>query len=430
MKDKLITFAGKVGAQRHLSAIRDSFAMIMPILIAGSLVTLANVLLKLEPVQSIEFLKPLNNFLISINGNVWWGTFDMMALFIVVILGYNLAKSYDVNPPVASIIALSSYLTIVPQTPDGGTWGSISRSYTNATALFVGMIITVISVEIFVKLSSKDKLVIKMPEGVPPAVSKSFAALIPGVIAIMATAILVLGFEMAFASIMSVEHMSIFAIITKWVSTPLSKLADTLPAALSITFLSHFLWIFGIHGVNALEGIIQPALMPLLQANIDAFAQGAQIPHIVTKQMFDTYVYMGGCGTTLGLLIAIFISSKNEAKRSVAKLSIAPGIFNINEPVMFGIPIVLNPILAIPFLITPLVLTTITYFALWAGLAGRIIAVAPWFTPPILSAVITTNMPLESAILQVINLVISVLIYMPFVLMSDKQEEIAMKEKI
>lgn len=428
MKDKFLMFASKVGAQRHLNVLRDSFAMLMPLIMAGSfatmlssLIRLIGTLAKIEDIGSIPFF----NFIISINGNVWWGTFDMITIFVVVLIGYNLGKSYDANPAITAVIAISTYLCIVPQVPpgEGAGWGSINRNYTNAMGLFVGIFVAMLAIEIFAKLFKNKALIIKMPEAVPPAIARSFAALLPGAIAIIGTSAIVYTIEKLFGLILKPEvPMSIFDLVTKFVSAPITNVSGTLGAALGVTFMQHFLWIFGLHGSNILEGIMQPVYMPALTQNIEAFANGQPVVNIVTKQMFDTYINMGGSGTTLGLLIAIFISSKSAAKRSIATLSFPPGIFNINEPVLFGMPIVLNPILAIPFIVTPLVLTTLTYLMLQFNIAGRTIAIAPWFTPPIISAIITTDKPIQSAILQIVNMAISVLIYLPFVALSDKAE--------
>lgn len=419
MGDKFLTFAAKVGSQRHLVAIRDAFATIMPLIMAGSVAVLLNnihTMFGLEESFLPEFIR-------TFNGNVYWGSFSMICLFVVVMIGYNLAKSYDGNAILTAIVCLGSYVAITPQVFNEA-WGAIGSVYTSAVSLFVGMMVSIPAAEIFLRLSKNKRIVLKMPDGVPPAVSKSFAALIPGVVTLYVMVILVGGIEALYGVIARPETaMNIFDIVNKFVAYPIRGLADSLPAALLVAFFNHFLWCFGLHGSNILEGIMQPVYLPLLEQNIEAFRLGLEIPHIVTKQMLDIFVYMGGSGVTLGLLIAIFLSSKSKAKRAVAKLSFGPGIFNINEPVIFGIPIVLNPILAIPFVLAPILMTVTTYFALYFNLAGRTIALIPWATPPIISALIGTSKPIGSIVLQLVNLAISILIYLPFVKLSDRAEE-------
>lgn len=419
MGDKFLEFAAKVGSQRHLVAIRDAFATTIPLIFAGSLaVLLNNIHVMFGMSQSF-----LPGFIRNFNGNVYWGSFAMIGFLVVILIGYNLGKYYDVNPILTGLICFGSYISITPQVFNG-EWGAIASVYTSAASLFVGILVSVIASEIFVRLSSNKKLIIKMPEGVPPAVAKSFAALIPGVVTMYAVVIIIGGVEGLYNMLLKPEVvMTIFDIINELVAAPIRGLADSLPAALLVAFFNHLLWAFSLHGSNIMEGIMQPVYFPLLEANIEAFAAGLPIPHIVTKQMFDIYVYMGGSGSTLGLLIAIFLSSKSEAKRAVAKLSLGPGIFNINEPVIFGIPIVLNPILAIPFILAPMITTVTTYVALSMNLAGRTIAFIPWSTPPIVSALIGTDKPIGAIILQIINLAISILIYIPFVKLSDRAEK-------
>ncbi len=416
--DNFMNTMGRIGSQKHLVAIRDSFAMAMPIIIAGSLSVLLNNVHVLFGMESTFLPAWLQTF----NGNVWWGSIAMLTLFIVVLIGYNLGKAYNLNPISTAVVSLSSYLCIVPQVSGAGNWGNISWAYTQASSLFVGMLIAIVASEIFIKLSGINKLTIKMPDGVPPAVARSFASLIPGVITLYAVVAFVYLFELAFnATIFAGQDpMNIFHIVDAIVASPVRNVADTLWAALVYVFFVHFLWFFGLHGTNILEGIVQPIFLPLLEANIQAFSNGQAIPHIVTKQFFDTYVFMGGAGTTLGLVIAIFLASKNKARRAVATIGAPAVAFNINEPIIFGLPIVLNPLLFVPFILVPMVLTTVSYFAVSMGLAGHTIAMGIWSMPPILSAFLTTDKPLMSALLQIINICISVAIYIPFVVAIDK----------
>lgn len=422
----LLMFASKLGSQKHLVAIRDSFATIMPLIIAGAMaVMLNNFWVVFQPFGLKEnFLPP---FIVDLNGRVYWGTFAMMTLLIVIMIGYNLAKSYDGNPILTGLVCLGTYISMTPQVFNEG-WGALAAAYTNASALFVGLITAIVAAEIFIRLSKNEKIQIKMPEGVPPAVARSFSALIPGIVTLYVVVGAASGIESIYASI-SGEALNIFEMVNKFVALPLRNVADTLPAALLVAFFNHFLWVFGLHGTNILEGITHPIFTPLLERNVAAYAAGEVIPHIVTKQFFDTYIYLGGSGATLGLLIAIFIMSKSKAKRSIAKLSIGPGVFNINEPVVFGMPIVLNPILAIPFILNPLILTVISYFAISIGFAGRTIALGVWSMPPVLSAIMTTDKPFQSAILQIINIAISILVYIPFVALSDRAEIAKEKEE-
>lgn len=308
--------------------------------------------------------------------------------------------------------------------PDGATsfaaWGNINWAYTSATGMFVGILVALLATEIFVRLSRADFLVIKMPEGVPPAVARSFAALFPGMIllAIMSILCMLLG--------QTADH-NIFATITKYVGAPVKTMTDSLGSALFIVFIQQFLWFFGLHGPNIIGAVTEPILLQLLDENMRAIAAGQVAPHIITKPFFDSFVHLGGSGGTITLLAALFFAGKRKQNREIAKLGVAPGLFNINEPVIFGFPIVLNPILFVPFVFGPLVLTTIAYLATAIGLVPRTIAMVPWTFPPVIGGFVATA-SIQGALLAAVNLVVGFLIYLPFIRIIEKVQEKKEKE--
>jgi len=352
-------------------------------------------------------------------------------LMTVVAISYNLARHYDSDSLAAAVVSLSSYLAIVPQTitavsetgEEVAAWGNVSRIFTNAQGLFVGIIIALIATEIFVSLKKNEKLVIKMPEGVPPAVGRSFAAVIPGGITLIAMTALVMIIERLFHMIMGGENMmSIFELVTTFVSRPLLHVADSLGYALAVVFFNQFLWFFGLHGSNIIEGIIQPISLQMMEINAVAFQAGQAVPHIVTKPFLDAFVYLGGSGPVLGMLLAVFLVGKSKQNRTIAKLSIGPSCFNINEPTIFGMPIVLNPILFVPFILAPMLVTAVSYLAMASGMVGRTVAIVPWATPPIISGFLVTGGDWRACVLQIINIAISFVIYLPFIKVADRAE--------
>src|SRR5699024_9584543 len=185
--------------------------------------------------------------------------------------------------------------------------------------------------------------------------------------------------------------MSIFEIIFAAIQKPLQGFGDTLPAAMLYAFLHQLLWFFGLHGTNILGSVTNPIFLPLIEENASLFADGVSafdVPNIVSQPFFDSFVQMGGSGITLALLIAIFIVVRQDRKhpyKEVAKFSAPAAIFNINEPVIFGLPIVLNPVFLIPFIFVQVILTIVAYFAISSGLVPKPVAILPWTTPPILS---------------------------------------------
>lgn len=412
LERSFIPVAGKIGSQRHLVAIRDGFVALMPILIAGSFAVLINNL----PIDAYQnamtsiFGDGWKNF----GGNIWWGAFAVISIYLAYSISYNLAKSYEVDGLAAGMISLAAFFIMVPQVSPNGGWGDVNWTYLNSGAMFVALIVSIISTEIFVRLTRVKHLVIRMPEGVPPAVAKSFASLFPGLLTLVI---------FAFASILSTKlpDGNLFAFINRVVSAPLTNVADTIGSAIVIVFMNQILWFFGLHGSNIIGGIIEPILLPMIQANIDAFQAGAEPVYTVTKVMLDTFVYMGGSGATIGLLIAAFIVAKRKEHREIAKLGIGPGLFNINEPVVYGLPIVLNPFLLIPFIIGPILMVINTVVLMKLGICPKTVVIVPWTFPPVIGAALATA-SIRGGIVALINLVIATVVYLPFMGALDRNK--------
>lgn len=419
IESKFVPFFGKIGAQRHLTAIRDGFVSLIPLLTVGSFAVLINNL-PFEPYQNF-MANTFGDGWKNLCGNIWWGSIAIISIFVAFSVAYNLAKSYDSDGLAAGLISVACYFIFVPQSinvisPAGesiGAWGNISWGFTNAGGMFVALLVALLSTEVFVRLKKSPKLIINMPDGVPPAVSKSFASLFPGAITLVLFSILSVIFITA--------DTTFFAFIEKFVGAPMRSVADSFGSALFIPFFTSFLWFFGLHGSNIIGGIIEPILLPLAQANADLVTLGELPKHIVTKPFLDAFVYIGGAGATLCLLIALLIVAKSKMNRSIAKIGVTPGCFNINEVVLYGLPVVLNPIMLVPFILTPMILSGFSYLVIAAGIVPKtMIAMLPWITPPIFSGFLSTG-SLAGSVLQIVNIGIGTLIYLPFVIASDRQ---------
>lgn len=409
MEKYFVPVAGKIGSQRHLVAIRDGFVAIMPLVVLGSFAVLIN-----------NFPWPAyQNFMrtvfgeswTSFGGNIWSGSFAIMSLLVAFTIAYNLAKNYNSNSLAAGVLSFGCLLMLYNVSPNDG---ALPYTFLGAQGLFVAIFVALVSTEIFVRLLSNKKLVIKMPESVPPAVSRSFASLLPG-----ALTLVVFSFFRIFLVAVKIPdiHNTIFTVIQQ----PLMGLADSLGAALIIVLLVHLLWFFGLHGGNIILPVTSAIFLPLMTANIDALKAGDTIPNVITSGFFDSFVYMGGAGTTLCMLIAMFIVAKRKENRSIAKLGIGPGIFNINEPVLFGVPLVLNPIYVIPFTLTPIVITIISWLSITIGLVPKTISVPTWTIPPVLNGFLATG-SIMGALLNIVCLAIGIAIYIPFIIISEKYQ--------
>jgi PTS system cellobiose-specific IIC component len=207
--------------------------------------------------------------------------------------------------------------------------------------------------------------------------------------------------------------------LSKILVSPLTNAADSIGFALIIVLLQQIFWSVGLHGSNILLGIQAPLMTKLAADNLALFQAHATTGYAVFAGNFlDAYVWLGGSGATIGLLIAIAIASKE--RKQLLKIAGGPALFEINEPVIFGLPIVLNPIFIIPFILAPVVMTIVAYVATAIGLVAPCVATMPWVMPPVIGAWIATGGHISGAILAGVNLIISIVIYFPFLIAADK----------
>jgi PTS system cellobiose-specific IIC component len=419
LENKLMPVADKFANNRYLLAIRDGFMLTMPLLIIGSIF----MLLAYLPITGYDA------FMARVFGENWMDffsvayntTMSIMTIFVIIGISGSLSDYYKLERLNTAVISLVAFFILTPFvtsfTPEGmdqtfKVTGIIPTEWIGAKGLFVGMLTAILSTEI-VKWVTKKGWVIKMPAGVPPTVGKAFSSLIPAAITIIIFDIIRLIF--AFTPFETI-HNFIYSIL----QVPLTSLGDTLGAALIANSFVGLFWIFGIHGADIVQSVMNPIWIALATENLAAYQAGSELPHIITQQFNQIYLWMGGSGATLGLCIAMLFVCKSQQCKKLGKLSIFPGIFNINEPIVFGLPIVLNPMMIIPFIITPLVLCLLCYGSMAIGLVPRPNGVLiPWTTPPIIGGFLCGG--IRGALLQFVGLIISFFIYLPFIKTVDKQ---------
>ena len=416
MLDKLesifIPLAEKIGKNKYLISIRDGFLLTTPLLIIGSFFLLiANF--------------PINNwteFWARFFGENWTAymakptnaTFDIMAILAVVGIAYSFSRELKVDKLSGAAVAIVSWFILMPyKVTDGSvTLNGIPLDWVGSKGIFIGIITAFLSVHIYAWVIKKG-WVIKMPKGVPPAVTQSFAALVPSAV--------VLGvFFLANSLLALTPYDNAFNFIFKFLQQPLLVLGNTLGAVLVAMGFQHFFWFFGINGGSIVGSIMQPILTPLSLENLAAFQAGTTLPNVINQQFYDLFTTFGGAGSTLSMLIAMIIVCRSKRIKNLSKISVVPALFGINEPIIFGLPIVLNPTILIPFLLTPLINILISYFSMVSGLVPFTSGISiPWTTPVIISGFLTTGW--RGALLQLILVILGVFIYMPFVKMMDKQ---------
>ncbi|MGL5042247.1 MAG: PTS sugar transporter subunit IIC [Culicoidibacterales bacterium] len=411
MEKVLVPIAAWVSQNRYISAIRDAFITFTPFIIAASIF----LIISSFPIPAYK------DFMASMLGADWSAyleysfaaTFPFMGLFISFLVAYKLAKSYNIEGTSAGLLAAISFLTITPQISITDMGTLLPMEWIGSKGLLVGILIAIVTTEIL-RLFLTKNWVIKLPEGVPPAVATSFAAITPAI----ATMVIMVLVRNAFAmTTFGTFHQLIYQLL----ATPIRTFGTSLPGAIMTVMAISLLWSVGINSGAIVNGILRPFWLENQELNVLAIKTGTQPPHIVTEQFFDM-VWMGGAGVTLSLVIVMMLLAKSKQNKTIGALSLAPGIFNINEPVLFGVPIILNPIMLIPFNLIPIILVILQYTAMATNLVSRPTGVViPWTTPPIIGGFLITG-SISGAIMQIVNLIIAMLIYLPFILFIDKDQ--------
>ena len=420
MESFFMFLAEKVGRNKYLLSIRDGFLVSMPLLIAGSFFLLiANF-----PIPG------WTEFWGRIFGENWTtfmvkpteATFNIMAIIVVMAIGYSFAGHMKVNKIFGAAISVVSWFLLMPYEVlikgsllisgvDTNVSG-IPLKWVGSSGLFVGMIVAFLAVHIYAFANSKG-WIIKMPDGVPPTVIQSFAALIPATLVI--TVFFVINIIFSFT-----PFENAFNFVFEMLQIPLLNLGNTVWAMVTAYIFVHIFWFIGVNGGSVVGAVYNPILQTLAAQNLEAFRTGEPIPNIISQQFQDLFATFGGAGSTLSLLIAMLLFCRSKRIKNLGKLSLAPGIFGINEPIIFGLPIVLNPIMFVPFLLVPTFNIVVSYIVMKIGLVPYPSGVPiTWTTPIIVSGFLSTGW--TGAVLQVLLLIAGVFIYMPFIKIMDKQ---------
>ncbi|MBC1521790.1 PTS cellobiose transporter subunit IIC [Listeria aquatica] len=412
LSEKILPLANALGKNRYLSVLRDAFMLAFPLTMFGSIVVV---------ITNLPFLSDsTKTMLTELLGNGQNATMSIMTLFVTFGIGYYLSKSYDVEGIFGGAVSFASFLILTPfvATAAGGeeVSGVLALDRLGAKGMFIGMIAAFLAAEIYCRVTKRGWQ-IKMPEGVPPAVMKSFSALIPAVLTLSV-------FLIINAVMTGIFHANLHDVVYEIIQKPLTGLGSSLPATLLALFLVQFLWFFGLHGQIIVNSVMDPIWNTLMLDNLEAYQHGRELPHIITKPFMETFtVGLGGSGMTLAVVVLLAFVLKKKQYKDIGRLALAPGIFNVNEPVIFGLPIVLNATILIPWVLAPLVVTTLNYLVMAAGIVPPPTGVSvPWTVPIVASGVLATNSWLGGA-LQVVDFFIVALIWYPFLRALDRQKE-------
>lgn len=434
MKEKimngLLKLSTKIQNQKYMTAIKNGFTIMLPLIIIGSFCTLftniicstASGAFSLANIPNMEWLANLAPMFSAVN----YATMNLLAIYAVVFISYELAKYYQLEDKIiCSAIALASYITLCATVAKVAVDGmsepisianALTATYTGVQGLFMAMIVGIISTELYRITSRVEKFKVHMPDSVPPNIAAAFNALIPGLIVIFTISAVGCIFEIIFG-------ITLFEAINLVIQKPLQGILTGLPGYLFLFFMSTLLWFFGIHGTQVLKPIYQAALIAAVAENAEAIANGVPATHILNDAFRASFTTITGAGVTGGLILAIFVFSKREDYRAIAKLGIPCAIFNINEPVIFGLPIVLNPILGIPFMLAPICTAIFGYIMTSIGFAKVMSIMSPWTTPAGIQAFLNAGGHLGTGITQILAIGVSFLVYTPFVIAANKMKD-------
>lgn len=401
----LLPFAEKLGQNRYLNVLKDAFMLSLPLTIFGSIfIVIANL-----PFLSLIMSEDKISILREALNPAAEGSMLIMTVFVVMGIGYYLATSYKVEGIYGSAIAISAFFLVTPLEN-----GGMSLDRLGAKGMFVGILVAILSGELYKRAVLKG-WTIKMPDSVPPAVSRAFSALIPAFLTLTLFLVIRIIFSLT-------PFGNIHDFIFKTIQTPMMKLGGGLPATIFAIIMIQLLWFFGLHGQVIVNSVLDPVWNTLSLENFEAFQAGKELPNIITKQFMETYtVGLGGTGMTLAVAFALLFVVKSRQLKELGKLAGPAAIFNVNEPIIFGLPIVMNPLIFIPWMLAPVVVVIFTYTMMAIGLAPIPTGVTvPWTVPIFFSGSLATN-SIMGGVIQVINFFIVFIIWLPFLKVLDRQ---------
>ena len=416
--NKFMEYMVRFASIKSIVALKDGFILTLPLTLVGS----AFLLVACFPIAGWGALMS------SIFGPDWAAplfqvssaTFNILAILSVIGITYKYCEAEGCDAITAALLALAAFLTLIKGSVVAKSGevvgGVIPGQWVGGNGVITAIIVALVSSWIFC-YCEKHQIGLKMPEGVPTGVARAFAALVPGLFILLGACALYILCNV-------ITNKTLPEMVFVLLQTPLQNLTDTLVGGIIIAGVQSILFWAGIHGPNIVGGVMNPILMANAldnQALLDAGQSLLSNPQakIITQQDTDVFIKGGGCGLTMGFLIAAFLGAKSAQMKSISRLAFVPGLFNINEPIIFGLPIVFNPYFLIPFVGVPVLAIILTYFAIAVGFLTPFAAVqVPWTTPPVIAGFLLGGW--QGAVVQLGTIVLSVVCYFPFVRMQDK----------
>ncbi len=426
VQEKVMAAAGALQQNKIMNLISKSMMKLMPVLMTGAICSLIN---------GLPLGEGYTNFLANTGLSTLLSAAttisQLMALWVALSMGAGVAEMWDEDKTTCSAVGVLTFLLCTPLnmtvTAESGEIVNVanvlSTTDLGAKGMFAAMIVSALSSSLYCWLMSKN-LKIKLPESVPEFVSKSFESIIPAIIV-----------GVVFIAVRGIFELTpwggLNTAIYEIIQTPLSKLGGTLPTMLLFIFLTSLLWWFGLHGTLILLPIARVLYMPQMTTNLEAFMAGAPLEptSIVVLSYLFWYLFIqffGGPGMLLGLDINMLLFGKSERYKALGKLAAVPGLFNIIEPVVYGFPVVMNPILLIPFCVGPVIYAIIGYFLMTAGIVGYPVVQITVMTMPSPIVGFLLGGGISLGIFMLVGILFSTVMYYPFFKVADK---LALKEE-
>ena len=412
IEDKMMPLASKLGNQRHLTAIRDAFLTLLPVNIMGGVFAI----IKSPPVTETTtngFLLAWKAFAESNAVLFDWLyslTLGAMALYICIAVTHFLSKSYKIDTFMPVLFSLVGFLTLVTAPIELSFMAkSLNFIYIDGKGILPALIIGMGTAELYRIMIQKNFGRIKLPDSVPSSLTEVFASMVPGMVLILIYSLV----YTLFASMGTSLPAAIFSMMS-----PAFKLADSLPSVIFISLLVHFFWFFGLHDA-ALAGILGPLRDGNLSINASAQLAGEELPHIFTTPFYVYYIVIGGAGAVLGLCLLLAFSKSKQLK-VVGRVGFLPSLFGISEPIIFGVPLMLNPLFIVPFMAAPTINAIIAYLLTDKQIIKSTFSMVSWNMPSVFGAFFAT-MDVKASIMVIGLIILDMLIYYPFFKVYEKQ---------
>lgn len=412
MEKYVMPVANKLGNECHLRAIRDAFMSLLPITFTGGIAAVlssapssetAGTAFTLAWARFVEGNSTIFNWINAL-------TLGAMSLYICIGIIHFLCKTRKVESFLPILLGVCGFMMLIAEPLSLGWDGKmVEISYMDGKGLIPAMLVAILTADLYCFMRKREFGKITLPDTVPASLSDVFASIVPG-------------------AVLMVLYIVIFTVMNKF-GTTLPKLiynaispsltaVDSVGFTIIITLLVHVFWFFGIHDA-ALAGVLAPIRDGNLSLNAAAHAAGQALPTIFTTPFWVYFVVIGGCGSVLALT-AMLCFSKSKQLKTIGRLGIVPAFFNISEPVIFGLPLMLNPIFFVPFLLTSVINGTVAYLVMQFGLIGKSFAMLSWQMPSVIGAFFST-MDWKAPVLILILIVIDGLLYFPFFKIYEKQ---------